>query len=72
MDIGNIATTGDPNIEDQRFSEPHFSFTDDGKALKLYTPLAGHPGVYSISGVITEEIFQECYRRWIVAKGLDR
>ena len=45
-------------------SEPKLEF--NGDKLYLYTPLPQYgEGIYETSLVMTKDIFQECYKRWI-------
>lgn len=45
-------------------SEGELKFIDD--KLFVYTPLSGYgDGICKIELVMTKEIFQECYKRWI-------
>ena len=47
-------------------NEEKLQFVDD--KLFVYTPLPQYDvcsGIYKIQLVMTKEIFQECYKRWI-------
>ncbi len=45
-------------------NEAELRFDDD--KLFLYTPLPQYgDGIYAIQLVMTKEIFQECYKKWI-------
>ena len=44
--------------------EPELRFEDD--KLFSYTPLPQYgEGIYKVELVMTKEIFQECYKKWV-------
>ena len=47
-------------------SEEKLKFVDD--KLFAYTPMTGHGNICRVQLVMTKEIFQECYKRWIKSK----
>ena len=44
-------------------SEIEFEIVDD--AVIKYTPMPEGKDIYKTEVVITKEIFQECYKRWV-------
>ena len=44
--------------------EDELRFIDDDKLI-CYTPIPNTDGLCKIQLVMTKEIFQECYKRWI-------
>lgn len=53
------------------WTPPHsfVEFSDDGESLLMYDKMFDMPpGSYKVSTVMTKEVFQKCYEKWILGK----
>ena len=44
----------------------HLEFSDDGNELISYKKIPDHINSYTKTTVMTKEIFQKCYKKWIM------